>query len=214
MKKHPKKPRQRDLEKRVWEFVREMENEGIQPGWESFDALFLPCNSGKREFKKPSYSGVYVFKPEKMTAIIDTREQTPVKLLLKKDLILKSEPGTLYSGDYSVKGLEKSVAIERKSLEDMLGCIGRDRERFEREVTRLKGYEVKGIVVESTWQQIESGMYRSRVKPSAAIGSLMGWIASGIPVTMAGDHERAGIFIARMLYISAKRKYEQLKHLA
>jgi ERCC4-type nuclease len=154
-----------------------------------------------------------MLKPEKITAIIDTREQRPVELEMKPGTILKSETGTLYSGDYSVKGLEKIISIERKSLDDLMGCIGRDRERFEREILRLRGCEVRGIVVESTWEQIESGGYRSRVKPSAAIGSLMGWMASGIPITMAGNHKRAGIFIARMLYIAANRRYQQLKHL-
>jgi DNA excision repair protein ERCC-4 len=165
-------------------------------------------------FIPPACTILGMIKPDKITAVIDTREQRPLTLMLKQDTILKSKPGTLYSGDYSVKGLEKHIAIERKSLDDLMGCIGRDRDRFERELLRLRGYEVKGIVVESTWQKIEAGEYRSRVRPSAAIGSLMGWIAMGIPVTMAGDHVRAGIFVARMLYITANRKYEQLKHLS
>ena len=147
------------------------------------------------------------------TAIVDTREQTPLKLELKAGEVLRSEPGTLYTGDYSVKGLENHIAIERKSLDDLMGCIGKGRERFEREIIRLRGYDVKGIVVESTWETIESASYRSRVHPSAAIGTLMGWIAQGIPITMAGDHKRAGTFVARMLFITARRRYAELESL-
>ena len=153
-------------------------------------------------------------KPEKITAIIDTREQRPLTLQINPKLVLKSERATLGTGDYSVKGLEEIIAIERKSLDDLMGCIGTGRERFEREMLRMRGFEVRGIVVESTWQQIESGNYRSRVKPNAALGSLMGWIAMGIPITMAGNHQRAGVWVARMLYIASKRRYLQLKHLS
>ena len=71
-------------------------------------------------------------KPDQVVAIIDTREQAPLDLSP-----LRSEAGTLATGDYSVKGLVNVVAIERKSLTDLLGCIGQDRERFDREVIRL-----------------------------------------------------------------------------
>lgn len=148
------------------------------------------------------------------TAIIDSREQTPVLLKLnEKGDILNSQVGTLYTGDYSIKGFEDLIAIERKSLSDLMGCIGSGRERFEKEIQRLRGYEVKSIVVEGSWHDIETGNYRSKVKPTAAIGTLMGWIAMGIPITMAESHDRAGLFIARMLFISARRYQQRLKNL-
>ncbi len=149
---------------------------------------------------------------QKFTAIIDKREQRPLTLrYTEKGDILPSEAGTLYTGDYSIKGLENYVSIERKSLDDMMGCIGRDRDRFEKEILRLRGFEVKAIVVESNWKTIEAGNYRSKISPSAAIGSLMGWIALGIPIVMTDTHKRAGIFVARMLYITACRRYHELK---
>ena len=52
--------------------------------------------------------------PEQITAIIDTREQAPLDLAP-----LATITGTLSTGDYSVKGLEAVVAIERKSLPDL-----------------------------------------------------------------------------------------------
>jgi ERCC4-type nuclease len=66
-------------------------------------------------------------RPEQVTAIIDTREQLPLDLSP-----LGSTSGTLATGDYSVKGLEHVVAVERKSLADLLGCVGQHRERFDR----------------------------------------------------------------------------------
>ncbi len=62
-------------------------------------------------------------KPEHVVAVIDTREQLPLDLTP-----LRAVEGTLTTGDYSVVGLEHVVAIERKSLPDLLGCIGRARQ--------------------------------------------------------------------------------------
>ena len=64
---------------------------------------------------------------------------------------LRTEAATLATGDYTVKGLEHVVAVERKSLPDLLGCIGRDHARFDREVLRLLAYPVRCLIVESTW---------------------------------------------------------------
>ena len=69
-----------------------------------------------------------MLKPEDITAIIDTREQQP--LALELDTV----PGTLATGDYSVHGLEDLLTVERKSLDDLLGCMTSGRPRFEREL--------------------------------------------------------------------------------
>ena len=139
-------------------------------------------------------------KPEQITAIVDTREQTPLDLAP-----LTVEVGTLPTGDYSVKGLVNVIAIERKSLTDLLGCIGQDRERFDREVMRLLAYPVRAIVIEATWQEVEAGQWRSKITPAAAVGSLLGWIAAGVPVVMTGDHTRAGRDVSRLLFTAARR---------
>lgn len=147
-------------------------------------------------------------KPEYVTAIIDSREQRPLDLSP-----LKVVRGTLTTGDYAVQGM-KSVAIERKSLPDLLQCVGKERERFQRELDRMMAFPTRALVVESTWQQCESGLWltqgRSQVSQNALIGSLLGWIAQGVPVIMAGDHERAGRYVARLLFTAARRRWEEL----
>jgi ERCC4-type nuclease len=147
--------------------------------------------------------------PEAVTAIIDTREQMPLSLEP-----LRVEVGTLTTGDYSVRGLEHLIAVERKSLADLLNCVGQERERFDREVQRLLAYPVRALVVEATWADVEQGQWRSKVTPAAAIGSLLGWIATGLPVVMAGSHERAGRYVSRLLYIAARRRWRELRALA
>lgn len=144
-----------------------------------------------------------------VVALVDTREQAPLDLSP-----LRAEPASLPTGDYSVRGLEHVVAIERKSLPDLLACVGRERDRFEREVQRLLAYPVRALVVEATWLDIEAGGWRGDVKPQAALGSLLGWIAAGLPVVMAGDHERAGRYAARLLAAAARRRWRELRTLA
>lgn len=145
-----------------------------------------------------------MIKPDQLVAIVDSREQQPLDLAP-----LQHEIGTLTTGDYSVRGLEKIIAVERKSLPDLLACCGRERDRFDREVHRLLAYPVRALVIESTWPNIEAGQWRSQLQPSHVLGSLLGWLASGLPVVMAGDHARAGRYVGRLLYIAARRRYRE-----
>ena len=69
------------------------------------------------------------------TIVVDTREQAPLTFTR-----LVSIPGTLTSGDYSFCGGEELSAIERKSIADLVACcMGSNRERFFRELHRLRG---------------------------------------------------------------------------
>ena len=144
--------------------------------------------------------------PSSVVCIVDSREQTPLDLSP-----LKTVPGCLPTGDYSILGLEHLVCIERKSLDDLLGCVGRDRERFERELQRMLAYPVRVLLVEATWAEIEMGQWRSKVTSSQAMGSLIGWAAMGIQLALVGSHERAGKFASRLLYTVARRRYAELR---
>lgn len=148
-------------------------------------------------------------KPEMVTAIVDTREQTPLDLTP-----LRTVEGTLTTGDYSVHGLEHLVAIERKSLPDLLACCGRERERFDREVQRLLAYRCRALVVESSWGTIEIGQWRSQLTSRQVLGSLLGWVEAGLPVLMAGSHGRAGEMVSRLLFTAARRRWRELRALA
>jgi ERCC4-type nuclease len=153
--------------------------------------------------------------PSDIIAIQDSREKAPLDLSPLNVVV-----GTLQTADYSVKGLEQSVAIERKSLPDFLGCVGRERERFEKEIQRLLAYETRAIVVEATWNELEAGLWlsgthykwRSKITSSQAVGSALGWIARGVPVIMATNHERCSSFVARLLFTAARRRWDELKH--
>jgi len=146
---------------------------------------------------------------EDITAIIDTREQTPLDLSP-----IKSERAALATGDYSIKGLEDYISIERKSLSDLVGCIGNDRSRFERELMRLKAYETRAVVVEANWSDLVEGRWKSKLKPRSATGSVLSWIEFGIPFLFVGDHAGAADAVSRLLWFSANRRFRMLRSIS
>lgn len=152
--------------------------------------------------------------PSNVIAIIDSREQTPLDL---EPLTTITE--SLTTGDYALAACPDVCRIERKSLQDLVACVGSDRERFDREVQRLLAFPVRILVIESSWEAIESHepinpQWRGKVTREAVLGSLMGWQAAGLSVHMAGDHQRAGKHVARMLYTVARRRYAELRALS
>lgn len=147
-------------------------------------------------------------KPEQITAIVDSREQLPFDLAP-----LNIEPGTLSAGDYSVRGLEHLVAIERKSLPDLICCCGTERERFQRELQRLLAYSTRCVVVEASWADLEAGGWRSKLTPQSATGSVLSWIGQGVPFLFAGSREAAQRATSRMLFSAARRRWRELRSL-
>ena len=66
-------------------------------------------------------------------------------------------------------------------------------------------------LIEATWGELERGGWRSKVTPAAAMGSVLGWIAAGVPVLMAGNHERAGRYVSRLLFTAARRRWREAR---
>ena len=101
-----------------------------------------------------------------MKIIVDTREQLPYKF---KD----SEVGTIPIADYSACGLENYIAIERKELNDLIGCLTTGRERFERELFKGKALDYFALVIEASLKDLINHNYRSQMEPKSAIQSLV-----------------------------------------
>jgi ERCC4-type nuclease len=105
-----------------------------------------------------------------LPVVIDSREQLPFSFHGRPVAVTVSP---LEAGDYSVAGFERKVAVERKSLVDLVGCLGRERERFERELVRLRGWEVAAVVVEEPQVALRTGRYRGGLNPAAAWQSIV-----------------------------------------
>lgn len=153
-------------------------------------------------------------RPDDFEVVIDTREQQPLDLTVEFEgapLALRTARGTLQTGDYAVRGLESLCVIERKALGDLIGCVTSGRERFERELERTRGIELRVLVVEAHWASIELGQYISKVNPKSVIGSIYAWrVRYGLHIEMAGTRERAALVVARTLYASARERWREL----
>ena len=44
-------------------------------------------------------------------------------------------------------------------------------------------------------------------------GQWLGWITAGLPTVMAGTHERAGEFVARIMFLAARRRWREAETL-
>ena len=110
-----------------------------------------------------------------LTIIIDTREQNPYlfsRIVPKPQIVI----ATLKAGDYSLRGYEDRVAIERKSLVDAYGTFGRGRGRFKAELEKLAKYEFAAVVIEADWHTIIfNPPLRSQFNPKSFFASVVAW---------------------------------------
>ena len=65
--------------------------------------------------------------PDRITVVVDTREQEPYHFDPES---VTATRRALPAGDYSLERWEDQVAVERKTLEDLVGTVIRSRKRF------------------------------------------------------------------------------------
>ena len=119
-----------------------------------------------------------------MKILIDTREQKPYSFETE------AVTGTLATGDYSIAGLQDHIAIERKTIDDLIGCLSKGRDRFERELFRGKSLDYFALVVEADLSDIAKGAYRSKMLPRAVLQSLMAFsIRYKMPIWFVGNRQ-------------------------
>ncbi len=98
----------------------------------------------------------------------------------------------LQIGDYTIAGLEKEVAVERKSIDDLANCLGRDRERFVRQLQKGRGLNAYAVVCEGSWLDLVNGNYRSRLAAHSACQSVTSFMSRwGVQFLFAGNRKAA-----------------------
>jgi DNA excision repair protein ERCC-4 len=139
--------------------------------------------------------------------LIDTREQAPYSFV---DYEARTEPAALPVGDYSIPGFVDRVAIERKSLGDLMGCLmGGNRDRFERELAKARHYDLFAVVVEASLDDVRRGKYRSEMKPHAAMQSLCAFqVRYRVAFVWAGDR-RGAEYVTYSLLAKYLREIEE-----
>ena len=133
---------------------------------------------------------------EKVVVVVDSREQEPYSFSERVVTVRRALP----AGDYSLAGMEQSVAIERKSAEDFMHTLIRERERFRRELLKLATYDRACIVVEAGMDDILAGVYRSGCHPSSVFGAALSIIVDyGVPIYFCSNRQCARRFVEEYL---------------
>lgn len=125
-----------------------------------------------------------------MRILVDNREKMPLTFTGYE---ADPEPATLPVGDYSLPGFADRVAIERKELNDLVSCLmNGNRDRFEREFSRGRHYDLFAVVVEASLADVSQGRYRSEIRPQAALQSIITFqVRYRVPFVWAGNREGA-----------------------
>ena len=166
--------------------------------------------------------------PSQICVLVDTREQLPYDFTAAG---FRMEAATLKHGDYSVKGMERFIALERKSVDDLLACMTTQRERFETELLALRGYRYRAIVVEYNLDKLLSGLWandmrnpkrndpaihsiRSRMKWESAQGTIAAWAVRYCPILFTGNRNAGQQMAQRLIWEAAEAVYAPIAHLA
>ena len=140
---------------------------------------------------------------ESITITIDTREQTPYRFQIPSHVC------TVPVGDYSIKGLEDCIAIERKTLDDLIGCLTTGRERFEKELQRGRAFDYFGLVVEGSLSDLANGRYKSKMIPKSAVESLLAFsVRYRLPIFFC-ENRKYGARVTESLLCKYAREIEK-----
>ena len=146
---------------------------------------------------------------EPITIIADTREQLPYAFENRWAATVRR---ALPAGDYSVEGLESSIAVERKTLEDFVHSVIRDRDRFKKELAKLSEYPHACVVVEAGLTDVLLVRYPSGAHPNSVFGAVVSiCIDHGVPVYFCGDRQTARKFTQEYLLRAARQLRSECK---
>ena len=144
----------------------------------------------------------------KPVVLVDSREREPLPLFENHPNWIGGERRVaLKTGDYTVEGMESLLALERKSLADLVACTVTRRKQFLTACSRLARLRWKAILVEATFEDIKGGFepfcIRTEVHPNAVCGTLDAIEAKfGIPIIYSSSiqdlaTERAASWISK-----------------
>lgn len=112
----------------------------------------------------------------------------------------------LPAGDYSVEGLEHSVAVERKSMDDFVSTVIHARARFRSELKKLAEYKAACVVVEGNLDDVLRRKYREDAHPNAVLGSALSIILDyRVPVFFCSNRQAACCFVQAYLLAAQAR---------
>jgi len=142
---------------------------------------------------------------ELVTVVVDTREQEPYSIPPLRFLV---ERRALPAGDYSLAGLEHVFAVERKTAEDFVHTVVRERDRFGNELRKLQVCVRSCVVVEANTEDVLAGVYQSDAHPHALFGAAISIITDYVvPVYFCSKRQTACRFVQEHLLRYARKEH-------
>ena len=111
----------------------------------------------------------------KPVVLIDTREKEPFTFNRFPNWVAGARRQKIDAGDYSIQGMEDVLAMERKSLSDLITTLLHHRSRFFKMCEQLTQYRWRAILVEASYEDIKSPYdeeYNAQAHPNAVSGTL------------------------------------------
>ena len=124
--------------------------------------------------------------------IADTREKSPLAFAH-----LESVRGTLHTGDYSIQNLTSRFAVERKSVADLVSSLTRARQRFIRELERMRGMDFARLLIVGRPCDLAAHLARRAVNAASILGSLEAVNTRLVPVVWEPTPQRAALAVER-----------------
>lgn len=157
-----------------------------------------------------------------MVCLVDTREQDTPRLRARlAQMNCPNERFKLNFGDYSAKfplpsgewfSLADNVVVERKMhIDELCNCYCKDRQRFIREFERAAdgGSKIYLLIEDASWEKIYSEKYRSKMRNTALVASILAWLARYDCQIMFCKLETSGQLIRDILYREGKERMER-----
>ena len=142
---------------------------------------------------------------EEFTIICDIKEKLPYSFenIKPKPKIITQH---LVTGDYSILGMQHMIAIERKTLADCFGSVGKGRKRLEAEFQRMQSFDYAALILESSLSSIFTNPpSHSRMSSKAVFRTLISWsIKYHVHIWPCWSREAA----EKVCYLILKRYYD------
>lgn len=152
--------------------------------------------------------------------LVDTREQDTPRLRARlKSMNCPCEREKLDFGDYSAKitvngeWMRPNVSVERKmDFGELAQCFCKGRDKFRREFERAKaaGAKIYLLVENQSWEDAYSGNYRSEMKPSSFVGSILAWLSRYNCQVIFCRQATSGILIRDILKRECREMLERM----
>lgn len=99
--------------------------------------------------------------------IEDTREQLAWRF---DPDVFSVESGTMKTGDYTIKGYEDRICVERKSLGDFVGSVIQNWLHHRKRWYRMASFDIAAVVVEANIEDVWAHRYESEANPASVLG--------------------------------------------